>query len=559
MTRSTPWPGGRWSPGEASFDTTLVRQVPVEMSDGVTLMVDVSYPAELSNGRRAAGPFPVILTQTPYLKTLPTAGDYFVERGYIFVTAYVRGTTTSGGDFQFFSQRDAEDGAELVKWAANVLEGSNGRVGLNGGSYGGITQIYTLVELGRGSPVKALAPYCMGAEFYRETYFAGGIPTQTLNFQRVIGNSMGAATAASGASFVKEVTSGGSRAYYDDFWKARTPGNLAQKIVDADVPILLWSTDGDIYAQSALELYAYLQNAAARTPTFGPMKPDQVASGRYQVIMGQGGHCESVDQRITLEWYDTWLKEADTGMADTQQPIHVHAMGSNRWINAASYPPVSTYTRCFLGPDRSLTFDVPLNSGSSSVAWGPPGGGNLLTYESEPLVDGAMLAGPISASFFASSNKEDLALIATLQVVDAVGDVLNISAGTVLASMAENDDGRSWADDAGVPIRPYGKYDRSRPIEAGSVSRYDFVLSPRFVEIAPRSRIRLLITTQTPSDKTGPNLGTDPSFPTIPQAAALAGSAVTLHHGADAPSCLNLPLLPARGIPSSDNPGIPYW
>lgn len=83
------------------------------MSDGVVLRADVSYPTVLKTGVRAPGPFPVILTQTPYLNTKPTQGDYFVQRGYIFVTAYVRGTLSSGGDFGFFSERDAKDGAEL--------------------------------------------------------------------------------------------------------------------------------------------------------------------------------------------------------------------------------------------------------------------------------------------------------------------------------------------------------------------------------------------------------------------------------------------------------------
>ena len=62
----------------------------------------------------------------------------------------------------------------------------------------------TVAALGTGSPVKAMAASCMGAEFYPETYFASGIPTQTLNFQRVIGNSMGGDTAAAGVAIVIE-------------------------------------------------------------------------------------------------------------------------------------------------------------------------------------------------------------------------------------------------------------------------------------------------------------------------------------------------------------------
>jgi hypothetical protein len=69
------------------------------MSDGTILKVDVAYPTDLATGARAPGPFPILLNQTPYLSIKPTAGDYFVQRGYIFVTAYVGGTTAVWREF----------------------------------------------------------------------------------------------------------------------------------------------------------------------------------------------------------------------------------------------------------------------------------------------------------------------------------------------------------------------------------------------------------------------------------------------------------------------------
>lgn len=529
------------------------------MSDGVILRADVSYPTDPATGERATGTFPVLLTQTPYLGTPATQGDYFVQRGYIFVTAYVRGTTTSGGDFLFFSDRDAKDGAELVQWAATKLQNTNGTVGLWGGSYGGITQIFTVAELGPNSPVKAIAPYCMGAEFYRETYFAGGVPTQTLNFQRVIGDAMGGTTAPTGASFVSDVTSGKDRALFTDFWSVRTPGNLAQKVADADVPTLLWSTNGDIYAQSSLELYAYLQNAYAKRPVFGAMAVDQNASGRYQVIIGQGGHCESIDQRISLEWYDTWLKGADTGIADTALPLHVHELGSNRWVNTGTYPPVPTYTQYFLAPKGKLDTAAQGSDAEEKIAWAQPGENSTLQYESPVLENGGSLAGPIGATLYASTDKTNLELIATLEVVNPDGTVLPVSAGTLLGSMSANDPDRSWVDTNGVATRPYGKFTADEPLEPGKVGEYNFLVSPRFVAMVPGSRLRLTVTTQTPTDKCSPVLGTDPCFPTAVQEAGLKDSTTTLHYGPEHRSAINLPLLPAHCWVSADNPGIPFW
>ncbi|WP_341702833.1 CocE/NonD family hydrolase [Ferrovibrio sp.] len=558
---SSPWPGGVWTPGEAVYGSKIDSQLSITMSDGVVLKVDVAYPTELATGARAAGPFPVLLTQTPYKSVRPTAGDYFVQRGYIYVTAYVRGTTTSGGNFEFFSDRDAKDGAELVRWAATQLQGSNSKVGLQGNSYMGLTQIFTLAALGPGSPVKALAPYCMGSEFYRETYFAGGIPTQTLNFQKVIGDSMGGVTAPTGASYVSEVSAGGSRAYDNDWWRQRAVGELSQKVADTGVPVLLWSSDGDIYAQTALEFYANLQNAANKQPVFGPMRRDMKASGKYQIIMSQGGHCRGQDQRITLEWFDTWLKDMKTGIAETEMPIHVHEMVSNRWLNTSHYPVVPTYTRYYLSGDKTLSPTMPAAAGQDAIAWAQPGPGSSLQFDTGSFPNGATLAGPISASFYASTNKANLVLIAHVQVVNAEGTATNLTSGTVLGSLSALDPARSWSDPDGVPVRPYGKHIADEPVPTGAIRKYDFSISPRFVAVPAGSKLRLTVTTQAPTASCPPTLllGSDPCYPTATQTASLSGGSFTLYYGPANSSSLNLPLLRASCWRTGDNPGIPYW
>jgi predicted acyl esterase len=546
------------SPPKSSFVPKLDSQLAVTMSDGVELKADVSYPTDPATGERAPGPFPVLLTQSPYKSTDPKAGDYFVQHGYIYVTAYVRGTTTSGGSFGFFSDRDAQDGAELVDWAAHRLPGSNGTVGLHGGSYAGINQMFTTVAAGPGSPIKAMLAACMGAEFYRETYFAGGIPTQTLNFQRVIGDAMGGDTAAAGAANVADIEAGGDKAYFRDFWKQRTAGELAQKIVDTGVPTMLWSSDGDIYAQSSLDLYAYFQNAYAKAPVYGPMSAATPTTGRYQIIMSQGGHCQNEDPNIQLEWFDTWLKGAPTGMDKTSTPIHVHEMISNRWINTSHYPVTPTYTSYYLGASNELGTEAPLTEQQKTLAWAAPDGNSTATFDGPVLAEGATLAGPISATIYASSSAADLELLATVQSVASDGQVTTVSSGTVLGSMSELDPARSWSDTAGVPVRPYGKYDKSTPLTPGSVNRFDFAISPRFVTVPPGSTIRVVFSTQSSAD-CSPPLGTDPCFPTNPQRAELTGSTVTIHSGATTPSSIHLPLLEAGCWRPAGDSAVPSW
>src|SRR5207302_306362 len=55
-----------WSPEPAGYGVVEQQNLPVTMSDGTVLRVNVYYPA--TGGQPAAGPFPVLLTQTPYGK-----------------------------------------------------------------------------------------------------------------------------------------------------------------------------------------------------------------------------------------------------------------------------------------------------------------------------------------------------------------------------------------------------------------------------------------------------------------------------------------------------------
>lgn len=579
---ASPYPGGVWSPGDALYGTKIDASIPVTMSDGAVLMVDVSYPTDLATGARVPGPFPVLMTQTPYLGNPSTAGDYYVQRGYLFVTASVRGTRNSGGDFSFFSERDAKDGAELAQWAATKLQNSNGKVGLQGGSWAGLNQIYTAAAAGKNSPIKALAPVCFGAEFYRETYFAGGIPTQTAQFPLFFGGSVGNnhGATAYGQAVVNEIYAGGPKAYDLDFWQLRTPGNYAKKIVDLGLPALIWSTHKDIYAESALSMYAYLQNAYSNRPVFGPMSPNQKATGRYQVLISQGGHCQFEEQTtgqhiadsITLEWFDTWLKDKRTRMTDTSQPLHVHELLSNNWISTSAYPVSTSYKQYFLNANGRMTRHVADSADKQTINWAQPGPGSTLQFDGPVIKKGATLAGPMSASFYASSTTRNLELIASVSLVDAQGTVTPISSGAVLGSLATNIPSRSWVDKKGVPVKPYGAYDVDRYLPAGSVNKYDFLISPRFAAIPAGSKIRLTVTTQTPTQgsngvfnpaptgsQCSPVLGTDPCYPTMPQLASLTGSAVSLYYGPRNRSSLNLPLLKAGCFSPESTTSLPYW
>ncbi|WP_375488762.1 CocE/NonD family hydrolase, partial [uncultured Mycobacterium sp.] len=153
------------------------------MSDGVVLRADIHYPTVPETGQPATGPFPVLLSVTPYGKKAPPpaaqigggATPYLIKRGYIEVMVDVRGTGVSGGSFEMFGHRQAQDGVDLVKWAS-ALPNSNGRVGMFGVSYLAINQLFTAAAVGPDSPLKAIFPVMAARDFFRDAAAMGGVP-----------------------------------------------------------------------------------------------------------------------------------------------------------------------------------------------------------------------------------------------------------------------------------------------------------------------------------------------------------------------------------------------
>jgi uncharacterized protein len=558
-----------WEPRPETYGDMTVANVSVPMDDGVALVGDVLYPTDPATGERAPGRFPVLLIQNPYTcqttagNTGPaatfgpgtTGTSYFVRRGYILAAICVRGTGRSGGAFAFFGAREQQDGVALVDWAAHRLEGSGGVVGLTGCSYLGATQLFTAGALPAGTPVKAILPSCWGGETYREAVFSGGMPTQSLNYFRSMSVLMGVAQGPFGLALSSEIALGGERAYRGDWWKARDAAPMTKRIVANGIPALLYSGWNDLFAQGALELYSQFQNAYAGRAVDAPMARGQRATGRYQVIIGPWAHAAGIDPAIALRWFDTWLRGEPTGMAATTTPMHLHQLGSADWINTDRYPMTGRSTPYYLGGDGALTPTAPQAGAGDTIAYTQPGAPDgTLTYTTEPLASGATLAGPVSAKLYASASGTNLNVIATLYDIAPDGTATELTAGSLVGSLRALDGTRAWLDDRGVNIRPYGRYTADEPLVPGSTYALTFRILPRVAQLAPGHALRLAITTQTPAADCANVLGTDPCFPTAPQARTLPGI-YRVERSPAKPSAVHLPLLPYGCFPPEGGGG----
>ena len=421
---STLWPGGQWQPDAVQYGMTVKSAVPLTMSDGVVLFANIGYPTDPVTRHRAPGPFPVLLTQNPYVGASEQPDPFYVDRGYIFVSVEVRGTLDSEAPNNapllndLFGARQVKDGVELVDWAAHRLDGSDGVVGLTGCSQLGIIQLFVAAAIGPNSPVKAILPAC-ASNGYDGIYFAGGIPGPTIGLfgQPIVGTISGTKHLPEnvfvGGLERGDILAGGPLAYNGQYWQQRTTSPaLAAQIVANGIPALLWSGWKAPEAMGALEFYAALQDAAAGKPPYGPMAAGQPTTGRYQIIVGPWGHGQGLDDSIGLEWYDTWLKGEHTGIDQTSTPMHLFENGSELWKNASTYPLAARYTTYQLGPG-TLTGQVqpqlPLSqTGPDLISWGQPGRpGTSLTYTTAPFTAAAELAGPVAVSIDASVQQPE--------------------------------------------------------------------------------------------------------------------------------------------------------
>src|SRR5207302_1331025 len=146
----------------------LERSVQCRMRDGITLISDHYYPA----GHR---PAPTLLMRQPYGRAIASTVVYahpvwFARHGYNVVIQDVRGRGDSGGEFYPF-RSEGRDGLETISWLRTRSE-SNGRVGMYGFSYQGLTQLLAAAE--QPEDLQCIAPGMTAYDLYHGWFYHHG-------------------------------------------------------------------------------------------------------------------------------------------------------------------------------------------------------------------------------------------------------------------------------------------------------------------------------------------------------------------------------------------------
>jgi uncharacterized protein len=392
------------------------------------------------------------------------------------------------------------------------------------------------------------------------------------------------------AATTANILTGGDEAYDGSYWQARSPQTVLARIAANHIPAYLIGGEFDIFQNGEPVNYAELQNAGDGRSVTAPMLPGQRTSGRYQLIDGPWEHLNgsSVDvDPLELEWFDTWLKHEHTGMAHTPTPLHYYDLGSGQFDETSTYPfTAATPTRLYFGAGDTLTPSAPSAIGagatptvpplpviatSDPIVWSPSGaacgrpidqwsmggisvpagtagllapcadddqlsqaGPWAISYTTAPFTHPETVAGPITATVYASSTTTETELVTELEDVTPSGASYPLTEGALLGSLRAVDQTRSWTAD-GMTVLPYHPYTQAsaQPVTPDAVTQYQIQIFPTLATIAAGDRLRLtLSTTDTPH-----------LTPLPEQLPKLAGGIYTIGRSAAAPSSLTVEML----------------
>jgi uncharacterized protein len=430
----SPWRGDA---SEPKYQVRIDSAVPMKARDGTTLMSLVARPI-------GDGPFPVVMERTPYLRlNYGGAAQYWASRGYILVRQDVRGR--GGSEGLYLHQVDqVNDGYDAVEWAAQ-LPGSNGKVGLIGGSNPG--QYAVQAALGQPPHLAAIAPTVTTADghilgVYIDMVFsiANNLPYSCFvqgHDLRDIGNldigkpmlhlpvseltrKMGCADQSFWDLWMQHNT-------YDAFWKALS---VEDRLKDIRVPVLGmtgWFDD----ARGPIRHFARLDSLPNH-----PYQRLMVSAGAHKgidYVSGDfGPHARADFNRVTLMWFDRYLKGIDNGV-DKGPRMDLFIMGDNKWRQENEWPLARTqFTKFYLRSNGRLETTAPRNERADSYTYDPAdptpflvdgrelelnsnedyarvhaARKDMLLYETGALSKDMEITGPISASIWAQTNAKD--------------------------------------------------------------------------------------------------------------------------------------------------------
>jgi uncharacterized protein len=454
------------------------RQEMIPMRDGVRLQTVILAPV----GK--VGLLPILLQRTPYgvpdkaPAEVPADSRFLYDDGYIFVFQNVRGRFESEGKFTLStriagSTNQVTDAYDTIDWLVKNLPGNNGKVGIYGVSYMGLTAAVTLIAPHPG--LKAVSEQAAPANWWEndDWHHYGA-----LRLSHLVDFSILTETDPKRLSFLRLDTYDsydwylkmrpltrideyfkGSHPYWtlmrmhpdeDDFWKGEA---WVDGIKRSPVPTL--NVAGSWDEEDPWGPWKIYRSANASDPNGwnqiveGPWNHNGWREGKGDRLgaISFGGHATGDEYLRDIEapFFRYWLHgrgQKSLWKAKTFQT------GSNVWREYAAWPPKEAkLTPLYLHGDGTLSFNPPTatevarrdyeSDPNNPVPYRPrpisptyPGGDwpdwevgdqrfvdhrpDVLSYVSAPLDHNIVMTGAAGATLFASTSGTDGDLITKL-------------------------------------------------------------------------------------------------------------------------------------------------
>ncbi len=347
----------------------LERRVPCRMSDGVTLFSDHYSPA-------AAGTYPTLLMRQPYGRDIASTVVYahpvwFVRQGYNVVIQDVRGRGDSEGEFYPF-RNEGQDGYETIAFVRTRAE-SDGRVGMYGFSYQGMTQLLAAAQQPDG--LLCISPAMTAHDLYRGWFYQHGALRLAssigwgLQMLKEDARRRGLAQASKQleeawanlpAQYLHTpygehpaINAEGLPGYVRDWFEHDEPGDYWQSldvsatVTRIKVPALHVSGWYDTYLQGSIDGFLALRSNAgsefARQHQYllaGPW--NHIPWGERIGPLRMGSEASIDTDSLLLRWFNHWLK--DSAEFASEPRIRHFALNDNQWHTAEEWPLASDYS-----------------------------------------------------------------------------------------------------------------------------------------------------------------------------------------------------------------------
>jgi uncharacterized protein len=445
---------------QPTMKTTFAKGVKIKMRDGTELVADIFRPADGEE-------YPTILQRTPYGRESRAAaeGEWWASRGYVLIAQDVRGRNDSDGEWQPFVN-ERKDGYDTIAWIAKQ-SWSNGKVGMIGGSYGGLVQWaaaedappalkcivpqvsppHSLFSIPFDYGVPDLLGVLLWANYVREKKVPGQFGSPE-NPEKLLTLPL---------SKIDDEVLGHDIPFFNAWWTKETPaafgGGFVNDMSKIKIPVLQVSGWWDTCANGTKLNWAKLREAKHQYQwlIYGPWGHDFNSSSRYEDVDYGPDAIMELDS-IYLRWFDTWLKDKKVNW-EKQPRVRIFVTGANQWRELSDWPdsksePLSFYLsstgpangaasggKLLLSPPKSEKPDqyvydparVKLPEWTdSTIVKIPDDKKDLLIYKTEPLNETLDIAGPIELELYFSTNVKDTDFFASLVDIDEKGEMRSI-------------------------------------------------------------------------------------------------------------------------------------